>query len=88
MNQPDILNQLEDLHSDFSVKNIKVVYELVESYITDYSKGDEERYLPVEHIESILENATLLLALPKQFDIRTEKPARPTSWRERGICFR
>ena len=51
------------------------VHELVESYIKDYSKGDGEQYIPVERIESILDNATLLLALPKQFDIRTEKEA-------------
>ena len=75
MNQPEILNQLEEYHTEFSVKNIKTVNKLVEDYITDYSKSDTEQYLNVERIESILENATLLLALPKQFDIRTEKPA-------------
>jgi hypothetical protein len=75
MNQPDILAQLEEYHTEFSVKNIKTVYKLVEDYITDYSKGNGEQFLPVEHIESILDNAKLLLALPKQFDIRTEKAA-------------
>ena len=75
MNSPEILTQLEELHTDFSVKNIKVVYKLVEAYITNYSKGDGEQYLTVDHIELILENATLLLALPKKFDIRTEKDA-------------
>jgi hypothetical protein len=75
MNQPEILYQLEKLHTDFSVKNIKVVYDLVENYITDYSKGDGEQYLSVEHIEVILENATLLLALPKKYDLNSDMVA-------------
>jgi len=75
MDSPDILQQLEKLHTDFSVKNIKVVYNLVDTYIADYSKSDTDKYLTEENIEIILNNAALLLVLPKQFDIRTEKDA-------------
>ena len=74
MNSPEILAQLEELHTDFSVKNIKVVYGLVDQYLIDYSKSDTDKYLSEEWIAVILENATLLLGLPKQFDIRSEKP--------------
>ena len=73
MDSPEILQQLEHLHTDFSVKNIKVVCNLVDTYILDYSKSDTDKYLNEERIGLIEDNVSLLLALPKQFDIRTEK---------------
>jgi len=73
MNSPEILSQLEDLHSDFSLENIKVVRKLVDTYITEYSKTDENNYLSTEKIGLILENTKHLKELPSKFDIDTDK---------------
>jgi len=73
MNSPEILVQLEDLHADFSLENIKVVRKLVDNYITEYSKNDTDNYLTTEKIGLILENTKHLKALPSKFDIETDK---------------
>jgi len=73
MNSPEILEQLEDLHSDFSLENIKVVRKLVDNYITDYSKTDIDNYLSTERIGFILEHTKHLKELPTKFDIDTDK---------------
>ena len=73
MNSPEILVQLEDLHSDFSLENIKVVRKLVDNYITDYSQSDTDNYLSTEKIGLILENTKQLKELPSKFDINTDK---------------
>ena len=73
MNSPEILEQLEALHSDFSLENIKVVRKLVDNYITDYSKNDIDNYLSTEKIGLILDNTKHLKELPSKFDIETAK---------------
>jgi len=73
MNSPEILAQLEDLHADFSLENIKVVRKLVDNYITEYSKNDTDSYLTTEKIGLILEQTKHLKALPAKFDIETDK---------------
>jgi|GEM_PF-3483003 len=72
MNSPEILEQLEELHSDFSLENIKVVRKLVDNYITEYSKDDTDNYLSTEKIGLILENTKHLKELPTKFDIETD----------------
>lgn len=73
MNSPEVLQQLEDLHADFSLENIKVVRKLVDDYITEYSKTEENNYLSTEKIGLILEQTKHLKALPGKFDIETDK---------------
>jgi hypothetical protein len=73
MNSPEILEQLEDLHSDFSLENIKIVRKLVDNYITDYSKDNSNNYLSTAKIGLILENTKHLKKLPLKFDIETEE---------------
>ncbi len=72
MNSPEILVQLEELHSDFSLENIKVVRKLVDDYITEYSKNDIDNYLTTEKIGLILEQTKHLKELPTKFDIETD----------------
>lgn len=72
MNSPEVLQQLEDLHADFSLENIKVVRKLVDDYITDYSKTEENNYLSTEKIGLILEQTKHLKALPNKYNIETD----------------
>jgi hypothetical protein len=73
MHSPEVLEQLEELHSDFSLENIKVVRKLVDNYITEYSKTDEYNYLSTEKIGLILEQTKHLKELPDKFDIEKDK---------------
>jgi hypothetical protein len=73
MNSPEILEQLEALHSDFSLENIKVVRKLVDNYVTEYSKDDTDNYLSTEKIGLILDNTKHLKELPTKFNIETDK---------------
>jgi len=73
MNPPEFLEQLEELHADFSLENIKVVRKLVDNYITEYSKNEKDTYLSTEKIGLILGNTKHLKELPNKFDIETEE---------------
>ena len=73
MNSPEILEQLEELHANFSLENIKVVRKLVDDYITEYSKTEVDNYLNTEKIGLILEQTKYLKELPSKFDIENDK---------------